>query len=173
MLNELQRYLSEYEIIPITEDNYYDAVDVYESNQDFFLLTEGKKASISGMLENINAIPNGFDIKNKYHVGLQQNGSVVAVIDFLVGYPACDCVWVGLLLVHGEFKGKSMGSCIVKALLSAARDTGCKEAKLGVIDKNTRGVNFWEKNGFVKIAAESMALRGEQLEIIVLKYTLN
>jgi len=43
MLSELQLILTGYEIHPIIKENHLDVWSVYETNQDFFMLTEGKE----------------------------------------------------------------------------------------------------------------------------------
>jgi len=43
MLNELQQILGGYEMRPITKENHLDVWSIYETNQDFFMLTGARK----------------------------------------------------------------------------------------------------------------------------------
>jgi len=172
MLSELQQILTGYEIHPITKDNYLDVWSIYETNQDFFMLTEGKEATPTGIIESIIAIPDGFSIENKYFISLWKDNNPIAVLDFLVGYPNSDCVWVGLLLVHGSLKGKSIGIEIMNAVIATTQTVGMKDIMLGVIATNTRGIDFWRKLGFVQTGVSNTTLRGEDLEILIFKRTV-
>jgi len=173
MLAELRHILSVYEIVPITEDNYNDVLEVYETNQDFFLLTEGKRAELSDILSGITAVPEGFNLSDKHFVGIWRDGSIVAVLDLLVGFPDPNCVLIGLLLVHGGLKGRGIGTEIAKSILRASESICRNEVRLGVIDKNTRGIDFWTKMGFEQVGKSTAAQRGIQLEITIFKYYLN
>ena len=172
MLRKLQSVLQNYKLIPITKDNYNDAAIIYATNQDFFLLTEGKKAAATDILESVAAVPNGFDHNSKYCVGIWNNDSIIAILDFLVGYPTRDCIWIGLLLVHGELQGQSVGSDIIKALIKASKSASFKEVRLAVIDENKRGSNFWKKVGFSQIETKTITHRSKCAEIIVFMYEL-
>jgi len=150
MLNELQRTLTGYEIIPMTADNYANALEVYATNHDFFMLTGGKPASEEGILASLRQVPDGFDLSNKYFAMVLQNGQVIAVTDLFAGYPTEDCLWLGLLLVHGDMQGRSVGSTIARSILNAARTRGFASIKLGVIDTNTDAIKSWQGLGFVQ-----------------------
>ncbi|MCL2704512.1 MAG: GNAT family N-acetyltransferase [Defluviitaleaceae bacterium] len=158
MLDELRHCLNAYEVIPITECNYKDAAEVFETNKDFFLLTEGKESSLAGILGSVTAVPKGFCLKDKYFTGIWKNGSIIAVLDFLKGFPDKDCVWIGLLLVRGGLKGQSIGTEIAQAVLRASKNTNHKQIKLGVIDNNAKGIDFWVKMGFAQADAQSNIL---------------
>jgi len=114
-------------------------------------------------------VPDGFGMEGKNFVGLWKDGKPIAVLDFLVGYPNPDCVWVGLLLVHGSLKGKSIGTGIINAV---TQTVGMKDIMLGVIATNTRGIDFWRKLGFIQTGASNTTLRGEDLEILIFKLVL-
>ena len=150
MFDILQKTLTGYEIIPIGPDNYADAWDVYATNHDFFMLTGDKPASKEGILASLHQVPNGFDLSGKCFVMLKQNGRVVAVTDLFAGYPTGDCLWLGLLLIHGDMQGRSVGSTIVKGIIDAGHTCGFTSIKLGVIDANAKAAQFWQSLGFVQ-----------------------
>ena len=63
MLEEIQKRLSDYKITSIKKDNFEQAFEVYDTNQDFFLLTQGSKATIENSANDIDALPPNCDIK--------------------------------------------------------------------------------------------------------------
>jgi len=110
-------------------------------------------------------------MEGKNFIALWKDDNPVAVLDFLVGYPNPNCLWVGLLLVHGLQKGKSIGTEIVNAVITTTKTAGMKDITLGVIATNTRGIDFWRKIGFVQTGVSNTTLRGEDLEILIFKRT--
>ena len=148
MLDEIKNRLIHYEILAITSQNFERIFEIYDTNQDFFLLTQGKIATIESSIHDINALPPNCDIEQKIFVSIWENGKVVCVLDLIEGYPERTSFWIGLLLVHGGLHGKKIGSKIVNAILNAAKSVGYKSAQLGVIETNTNGINFWQKHGF-------------------------
>ena len=148
MLDEIRKQLDEYEVIVITEQNFEQVFEVYNTNQDFFLLTQGKEATIESSRNDMMAVPPNCNIHQKIYVSIWKNGDVVGVLDLITGYPERTCFWIGLLLVHGSLHGKRVGSRFVDAVLDAAREAGYKSAQLGVIERNTKAINFWQKHGF-------------------------
>ncbi|MCL2840699.1 MAG: GNAT family N-acetyltransferase [Defluviitaleaceae bacterium] len=151
MINEIKKQLKDYDIVNITEQNFAQVFEIYETNQDFFLLTQGKKASIESSVNDIVAVPPNFDFQQKIYISLWKEGKIIGVLDLLQGYPTQTCIWIGLLLIHGHLQGGAIGSKIVNALLDVFKNAGYKRVQLGVIENNTKGISFWQKHGFSKI----------------------
>jgi len=162
-----------YETRPITKANCEQVMDVYNSNQDFFMLTEGKPPTLSGCLANIDAMPPGFDPQNKHCIGFWENKKCTAILDFLVGYPNQDSLYIGLLLVDSSLHGKGVGGRIIKSLLDTAKCHGLKTARVAVCMANTKGATFWSKLGFTK-TGESKATVGDiVMDVNIMDLLLN
>gem|GEM_PF-680121 len=185
--------------MPITESNYETVFDVYDTNQSYFLLTEGKPITLSGVLQSILSVPKGVSPNNKYCLGLQKKQSatadviksttadantithetansepkMIAYLEFYTSLPSPECIWLSLLLVHVKHQGKSIGGEIVKALIKAARATRHKEIRLGIVANHLKGVSFWKKMGFVEIDRATTTQRDVTLEIIIFKLNLD
>lgn len=173
MKETLKSLLHAFEIIDITASNFEPVMAIYDSNHAFFIQTEGKEATLENSLQDIHAIPPGFEIANKIYVGIWENGEIVGVLDMLLGYPAAHCVWIGLLLIHGHLHGKRYGSRIVMAIFAAAKIDGYTSIKLGVIDNNETGIRFWDKHGFKKIRESTTERNGvTPLRIVVMEYQI-
>jgi len=149
MLEEIKKHLAGYEIEPITKLNFTQVFEVYDTNQDFFQLVQGKRATIEISTHDINALPPNCDIGQKIYVGIWKDGQVAAVLDVIERFPEPTSFWIGLLLVHGEMHGRQIGSTIVDAVLNAAKISGYKTAQLGVIEHSVKGIAFWHSHGFV------------------------
>ena len=148
MLDEIKNQLIEYEVVEITNQNFEQVFEVYDTNQDFFMLTQGKKTTIGSSINDINALPPNCGIDQKIYISLWENGGVVGILDLTKEYPEQTSFWIGLLLIHGNLHGKKIASRVVNAVLNAAKVLGYKSAQLGVIENNTKGINFWKKHGF-------------------------
>jgi len=164
-INQLIKNLNGYEIEPITRDNYVEVGEVFTTNPEFCLLSEGKKGGAENVLQEIDEGPSGFNLDNKFFVSLRKDGRIIGILDLLKGFPAPDCMWIGLLMVHGDMHDRSIGSKIVKGVLKAARDSGHRRVQLGVIEANVKALKFWQKMGFEKIHEKKV----EQKNIGVLK----
>jgi len=62
---DLEKHLKNYNIKQITESNYMELAEIYTSNDEFFLITEGKTSDVSGIKNNISSVPPNFDLENK------------------------------------------------------------------------------------------------------------
>jgi len=148
MLDEIRKQLAEYEIAIITKQNFEQVFNVYNANQDFFMLVKGEKATIESSISDISALPPNCTIEQKIYISIWKNGKVVGILDLIEGYPDKTSIWIGLLLVHGNIHGRGIGSKIVCAVLNSAKMSGYKSAQLGVIENNAKGIDFWQKHGF-------------------------
>jgi GNAT superfamily N-acetyltransferase len=148
MLDEIKLQLPDYEIKPITKQNFEQAFEIYDSNQDFFLLTQNKKATISESVNDIEALPPDCSITQKIYAGLYKGEKIIAVIDLIERYPNQTSFWIGLLLVRGDMQGKKIGSKIINAILNSAEIAGYQTAQLGVIETNKKAIVFWQRHGF-------------------------
>lgn len=93
----------------------------------------------------------GFTSYNVFNIGVSQNGQALSFISLLDGYPDPDTLYIGLMLVDEKFKRQSVGTSIVKALVTIASTLQLKYLRLSVQENNICGLNFWNKMGFYEI----------------------
>ncbi|MCL2573873.1 MAG: GNAT family N-acetyltransferase [Defluviitaleaceae bacterium] len=139
-----------YDIVSLTQDNYTIAREVYFTNPEYFAFFGGVSDDES-ILNAMYAVPDGFDISGKLFVAIcdkNQDGKVVAVIDLLADYPNKGNLWLGLLLVHGDLHGKGIGAFVVDGVVKAASSANFDSIRLGIIEKNSNAIRFWEKVSF-------------------------
>ena len=58
------------------------------------------------------------------------------------------------LVVDQDARGKNVGGLLIEETLRLAKNRGCKEVGLYVLDSTKHNQTFYEKYGFVKIGAE-------------------
>ena len=58
------------------------------------------------------------------------------------------------LVVHQEARGKNAGGLLIKETIRLAKDRGCKEFGLYLLESTKHNQSFYEKYGFIKIGYE-------------------
>lgn len=58
------------------------------------------------------------------------------------------------LIVDPVARGKNVGGLLIEAMLERARDRGCSDCGLYLVESTERNQPFYEKYGFVKIGSE-------------------
>ena len=148
LYHELAKHLPEYTIQHITNDNYECFFDIHKSNDAFFQLTEGRPASLKDFESDLANVPDGFHMDDMDYVGIKLKEQHIAVFSYLKGFPDKDIVWLGLLLVHGDYHGAGYGSTILNAFEQSAIICGYKKVQLGVVSSNQPAIAYWEKQGY-------------------------
>lgn len=168
MIQKLQSYLSEYtvEIVSLSNISRYESV--FYSNDEYYLLTDGHPATRK---ECVDTIEYGMDDSSAYNIGVSKNGEPVAFLSVITGYPQMTTLYIGLLLIHENFKRQSIGTTIISALHKIAYQLNFSDMQLSVQDNNIAGYSFWKKVGFYEIAActcngfNNMSMRCEIIKL--------
>lgn len=147
MYLKLQALLPNYTIEPVTMENLSFYESVFYNNKEYYHLTDGHDANRDICEDTIC----GFTSYNAHNIGISQSGEAVSFLNILVGYPDADTLYIGLLLVDDRFKRQSVGTSVVKALITLAAECKFKNLRLSVQENNINGLNFWKKLGFYEI----------------------
>ena len=147
MYKKLQALLPNFIIEPVTIDNLSTYEPIFYSNDEYYYLTDGHRATRELCEDTLCDYPP----YKVYSVGVSQNGQAISFLSILEGYPDADTLYIGLLIVDGKFKRKSIGSTIMTVLFTIAADMNFKTLKLSVQENNISGLNFWKKMGFYEI----------------------
>ena len=95
----------------------------------------GKEPSIELIEKDIEIAPPGILIEQKYYIGFFDNDKLVAVMDLVDGYPACDYVYIGFFMMDCELQGNGIGSKIVSESLEYLSEQGFQKCQLGICNK--------------------------------------
>lgn len=145
-LNLIPR-LPEFNIEVVTLDNLYHYENIFYSNREYYLLTEGHPAAKQDCIETIQ-YGNDFPEDMCHCIGFSLKGEAVAWLSVFEDYPEINTVYIGLFLMNEKFKRKSIGTKIISALIEEAFNTKYNTVKLSVQDNNISGCSFWRKLGF-------------------------
>ncbi len=124
---------------------------LFNSNLDFWMLG-GEEEPNQGSLQKIcTSLPPNTQSTQKTVYLLYKKSNLIALLDLVHGFPDEDCLYIGLFMVHADWQGQGIGKQIITELESRYRQTPYTRLRLGVYDRNTGGLAFWKKMGFVVI----------------------
>ena len=92
-----------------------------------------------------------------------QYQKLVAVLDWISGYPAKETAWIGLFMVSAEKQGKGIGSGIIRDMAASLKAVGYREIQLGVDKGNPQSFAFWTKNGFEVLREDGYIVMGREI----------
>lgn len=148
LYEKMQLHLSGFVIEKITVDNIEKYEELFYSNEDYYILTDGQPATKETCVETIEYCPNDFPKENVYNIGVSYSGKPVCVLFILYGYPDERTVYIGLFLMNEEFKKQGIGTKVIKALFDSCANTVIQKICLSVQDNNIAGNRFWKNLGF-------------------------
>ncbi len=117
---------------------------------DYALMERGQLpdgASVQAFFEDC---PPGCDPASSLKVAcLGEQDTIIGIADMAFGFPATSDAYIGLLLIDPGMRAQGIGRRFVHHLVREARARRCQRMLVAVLDVNTRGRSFWEREGFV------------------------
>ncbi len=151
ILNDLTKQIKDYEIKKIEEADYQALHALHLSNAAYNAYFDKQPISLERCIEGTKALPPNTSYEQKFYIGFYQNKQLVAVLDYVVGYPKDKVVWIGLLMIDANYQQQGIARKIVQHFSKAADSSGYQSIQLGVIAKNSSALAFWQKMGFIEI----------------------
>lgn len=100
--------------------------------------------------EDMAALPPGKTAEDKYYIGYFASGELVAVMDFIKGYPNADTAFIGFFMTDVSIQSKGIGSILISDLCAYLKTIGFSAIRLGWVKGNPQSEHFWLKNRFSK-----------------------
>ena len=92
-----------------TDEKYPEILALYERNQDFFALSQSSAVTLAQVDADVHAGPENLAPENKkYFLITDDNETPIAVLDYALGYPDDQTVFIGLLIVDKIFRGQGL-----------------------------------------------------------------
>jgi ribosomal protein S18 acetylase RimI-like enzyme len=114
-----------------------------------------------------------FDDPNSYHFFVENQTEVMGFIKLNLGpaqseMPFNNAMEIQRIYVIAKFQGVRIGEQLLKFTINFAKQMKMDKVWLGVWDKNTRAISFYEKNGFVAFSKhEFMVGTDQQFDIMM------
>ena len=105
-------------------------------------------ASRDSIREDMHALPPGKTMRDKYYIGYFDAGKLIAVMDFIVGFPDAKTAFLGFFMTEASLQKKGLGSRIIEDLCAYLSEVGFSSVRLGWVKGNPQAMHFWHKNGF-------------------------
>lgn len=150
LFEKIKTSLSEFKPEILSAENLYKYHDIFRSNNDYYLLTDGHPITDEDMQATVE-YGKVFTGGNVLSVGFQFQNNAVAFLSAIEQYPEPDTLYIGLFLVDERYKRKHIGSQIITGIKTAVKELHFQKLKLSVLKKNTNGCLFWESLGFKEI----------------------
>lgn len=122
---------------------------VLEAAPKYSMNVSGHHQNANAASEMFEALPNGFDYKNKFVLGIEVYADFIGCIDVLRGFPNTQTAMLGLLLLSEEYQGKGLGKTAYQALESIIKEwEEITIVRISVVVSNGEVLPFWKKLGF-------------------------
>lgn len=99
-------------------------------------------------------LPAGQSDSAKFYIGFWQDKNLLAVLDFVLGYPDKQTVFIGLFMVHQVYQRTGLGSQIITGVL-AYFSRNFEKVRLAYVKSNPQAQYFWQKQGFQPTGLEA------------------
>ncbi|WP_102399354.1 GNAT family N-acetyltransferase [Haloimpatiens massiliensis] len=127
-----------------------------EKCSDYYILHQGTIPSKEEIDEIFISLPPNKNYEDKFVLGIYKFHELIGIVDIIKDFPTIGEWMLGLILIEPEERGNGLGKMVHEALAIWAKDLGAKSFRIGVIEDNDRGINFWSTLGYKSIKKVNM-----------------
>ena len=140
---------TKYAVRRLSEADIADVIVLCEKNTLYYQYCPPfvSEESIRG---DMNALPPGKTMADKYYVGFYDDEMLVAVLDLIISFPDKGTAYIGFFMMNTDVQNGGIGSAIISDLCPFLKQIGMDEVRLGWVQGNPQAEHFWKKNGFVE-----------------------
>jgi RimJ/RimL family protein N-acetyltransferase len=133
---------------PISEHDIAELVEVYNSNPFYMEAAEGKPAITLKEVERDFVENNSYP--GSFNIAIREKGKskIIGIAQFILNNPRDNNPWLGLLMLHKEKQGQGYAKEFLLILLDWYKQNGYASLHLGVLEKNSIVVPFYQRCGF-------------------------
>ncbi len=144
---ELEKLSKRYDVRKLGLDDVEMIFNFCKSNTQYYEYC-GKDISIELIERDLRITPPGIPLEQKHYIGFFEENRLVAVMDFVEGYPENGNIFIGFFMMRSELQGAGIGSAIILEALNCFKRQGFENCLLGIGKANPQSNHFWKKNGF-------------------------
>ena len=139
-----------YEVRRLDRENVQEIYELMEDNPRFFEYSSGG-CSPEQILRDMETLPPGKSAEDKYYLGYYERQYLIAVLDFIDGYPDSDTAYIGFFMLDKCEQGKKLGRALIEKLCLCCGEWGYRRVMLGWEKANPQSSRFWQSCGFEPI----------------------
>ena len=147
---DISRFSTKYSVRYMDDSDIDEILDLCLENRQYYQYC-GKQPSKELIINDLHITPPNTSADAKYYVGFYQNGTLVAIMDFIDGYPDDETAYIGFFMMNKQLQGNQIGTGIIQEICQYVKETGIREIQLGIDKGNPQSTHFWRKNGFFVI----------------------
>lgn len=143
-----------------------EVLDLYQRASDYVLLETGLAPDQATVEDFFFDFPPGGALEQSFKLGLFTHaGHLAGIADLGFGFPKKHDAYIGLLLIEPAHRGMGAGRLMINELEARARLRGADRLLVAVLDENTKGRDFWEREGFEHILSSPPMETGHKTHI--------
>ena len=168
VLDTLRRLMPQWEVREVGEEDMQAVLALLEKDRAFGELS-GRQPTMENLRDDLAALPPRCLPSQKHYVAIWEGGAPVAVLDWLEHYPRERTLWIGLLMVDYNQRGRGIGRTVADAIPKAACAGGMDSLRLACLEENQAGHAFWERAGFRNLRMGETQTEGERQSVWIME----
>ena len=125
-------------------------LEFFHRAADYALMERGQLPDATTVQDFFEDCPPGCDPDASLKLAcLDSQGRILGIADMAFGFPERSDAYIGLLLMDPGIRAQGLGRRFLDHLVDEASRRRCRRMLVAVLDVNTRGCSFWEREGFV------------------------
>ena len=144
---EVSLFSGRYTVRTLTYENIDEIYELLSKNVLYYEYCP-PYVTRQGILGDINALPPGKTIRDKYYVGFYQEDRLIAVMDLIDGYPETGIAYIGFFMTDVSLQNRGLGSGIIDDLCKYLAGMEYHSVRLAWVKGNPQAEHFWLKNCF-------------------------
>ncbi|MFD3157226.1 GNAT family N-acetyltransferase [Haloimpatiens sp. FM7330] len=145
-----------YKIKYLFKENDNIVEKLCEKCSDYYILHDGILPSKEEIDEIFITLPPNKNYEDKFILGIYKFDKLIGIVDIIKDFPTIGEWMLGLMLIEPGERGNGLGKMVHEALVGWAKDLGAKSFRIGVIQDNYKGINFWSALGYTRIKEVNM-----------------
>lgn len=166
---QIKLFSSQYKIHRLTDQNIDEIYHLLSKNVLYYEYCP-PFVTRESIREDMKILPPEKEQKDKYYIGFYQDEKLIAVMDFIDGYPEKGIAYIGFFMTDTSLQNQGVGTAIIDDLCRYLTELGYHSVRLDWVKGNPQSEHFWLKNGFVQLrettsnAADEVILAEKMLE---------
>lgn len=145
---DIQKFSNDFYIRKMLIHDVAMIYDMTSQNVQYYEFC-GRQNTIEDIYDDLEAVPPGKDLSDKYYIGFFEAQNLVAIMDLIDGYPDAKTAYIGFFMMNKLYQGKGIGTVIISELCEYLKKVGFGRIQLGYDKGNPQSKHFWKKNHFV------------------------
>lgn len=122
--------------------------EFYTRAADYWLMADRRAPDRQKAVDFFTDCPPGCDPAASHRLGLFWGGRLMGLAELSFGWPALGDAYLGLQILAPEARGQGLGRVLLADVEQRARAAAAPALYLAVLEENTRGWAFWQREGF-------------------------